>query len=125
MIRRDTVQEFFRKFTFISNDDEINSTSSANKKDDKTSVKKFTNPHSNLSSSIESTRTSKQNSNEKGFPSIENKVFNGKASTNNLSSSASKSNLVFKVLKKSNSAINYNYIKNKPKTGISSYYFQN
>ena len=125
LIRRDTVQDFFKKFTFISNEEELNSTSSTQKKDDRSSVKKFTNPHSNLSSSVESTRTTKQNYNEKGFPSIENKLYNSKASTNNLSSSASKSNLVFKVLKKSNSAINYNYIKNKPKTGISSYYFQN
>ena len=121
LIRRDTVQEFFKIFTFISNDDEANS---AIKKDDKTNLKKFTNPHANLSSSVESTRTTKQNSNEKGLPSIESKTFNGKVSTNNLSSSVSKSNIVFKVLKKSNSAINYNYIKNKPKTGISSYYFQ-
>lgn len=130
MIRRDTIQDFFKKFTFISNEEEINGTTSTTKKDDKTttnSVKKFTNPHSNLSSSVESTRTTKQSSStiEKGFPSIENKLYNGKVSTNNLASSASKSNLVFKVLKKSNSAINYNYIKNKPKTGISSYYFQN
>ena len=126
MIRRDTIQDFFKKFTFISNDEEINSsTLNATKKDDRTTMKKFTNPHSNLSSSVESTRTTKQNINEKGFPSIDNKPFNSKLSTNNLSSSASKSNLVFKVLKKSSSAINYNYIKNKPKTGISSYYFQN
>ena len=123
MIRRDTIQEFFKKFTFISNEDEINNKESTVKKDDK-SVKKFTNPHSNLSSSVESTRVTKQNYNDKGFPSIENK-YNSKVSTSNLSSSASKANLVFKVLKKSNSAINYNYIKNKPKTGISSYYFQN
>lgn len=125
MIRRDTIQDYFKKFTFISNEEEVNSTSSTQKKDDRASAKKFTNPHSNLSSSVESTRTTKQNYSEKGFPSIENKLYSSKGSTNSLSSSASKSNLVFKVLKKSNSAINYNYIKNKPKTGISSYYFQN
>jgi len=135
LIRRETIQNFFRKFTFISNDEE-NTNQNTVKKDNTSTVRKFTNPHMSLSSSVESTRTTKPNNayNEKGFPSIENKMYNSKASTSNLlskpvpsnlSSSASKSNLVFKVLKKSNSAINYNYIKNKPKTGISSYYFQN
>ena len=124
MIRRDTIQDFFKKFTFISNEEEINNKESTVKKDDKT-VKKFTNPHSNLSSSVESTRVTKTNNNDKGFPTIDSKLSNSKASTTNLNSHAPKTNLVFKVLKKSSSAINYNYIKNKPKTGISSYYFQN
>jgi len=139
LIRRETVQNLFRNFTFISYEEENSKQANniQNKKPVDNNTKKLNNPHSNLSSSVESTRTTKPN--EKGFPHIEKKKpFNysnvsnssqrnliNSSSKNNLINSSSKSNLVFKVLKKSSSAVNYNYIKNKPKTGISSYYFQN
>jgi len=122
------VQNLFRKFTFISNEEEKVSqlVNTQAKKPADNNTKKLNNPHTHLSSSVESTRTTKTN--EKGFPHIEKKLYNynNNASNKNLlQNSSSKSNLVFKVLKKSSSAVNYNYIKNKPKTGISSYYFQN
>ena len=72
-----------------------------------------------LSSTNNSTRTSNKHISD-NLPSLyQNKLFQ-----RNISGGSS-SNIVFKVLKKSNSALNYNYIRNKPTIGLNSYYFQN
>jgi hypothetical protein len=99
IIRRDTVQDYFKKFTFISSEEvkmELNP------------KVKFVNPHSSLIST--STDDSRTKTNEKQN-TIENKLSKYKSITNTASS------LVFKGLKKSNSTINYNYMKNKTGQG--------
>ncbi len=107
IIRRETVQEYFKKFTFISNDE--------SKNEEKFNPnKKFVNPHSSLIST--STDDSRTKTDEKQT-TIESKLSKYKSITNSASS------LVFKGLKKSNSSINYNYLKNK--TGPGSGLFQN
>lgn len=105
MIRRETIQNYFKLFTFISNEDDI-------KKDEKKlKDKKFTNPHSTIT--INSSEDSRIKTNDRtNSLIIENKLSKYK---NVSSSTSSTSNLVFKGMKKSNSVLNYNY--NKGKTG--------
>ena len=105
MIRRETIQNYFKLFTFISNEDDI-------KKDEKKlKDKKFTNPHSTIT--INSSDDSRIKTNDRtNSLIIENKLSKYK---NVSSSTSSTSNLVFKGMKKSNSVLNYNY--NKGKTG--------
>ncbi len=98
LIKRETIQGYFRKFTFISNQD--------NKRKVIPDIK-FINPHSSLvSTNADESRTrtiDKQNT-------IESKLSKYKCITNSASS------LVFKGLKKSNSVINYNMLRNKNKS---------
>jgi hypothetical protein len=120
IIQRETIQDFFRKFTFIQQDEERKQQSV--NVSYKTS-KKFINPHTSLSSSVELTTrvTNKQTTDKGTLPSIyPNKLFKSK-----LANSQSTPNIVIKSMKKSSSAINYNYIRNKPVTGMASYFFQN
>lgn len=118
MIMRETLQELFRKFTYIAEEEKKNFQSFSYK----SNSKKFINPHMNLSSSIDSTRLTNRHTNDKSLPSIfQNRLFKNKQ----LSSSQSSPNIVIRVMKNSNSMLNYNYIKKKPISGLSSYYFQN
>ena len=115
---RETVQDLFRKFTYIAEEEKKNFQSYSFKY----SSKKFNNPHLSLSSSIESTRVSNRQSQDNILPQIfQNRFFTNKK----LSSSQSSPNLVVKVMRNSKSMLNYNYIKKKPVSGLSSYYFQN
>ena len=101
MIRRETIQNFFKLFTFISNEDDI-------KKDEKKlKDKKFTNPHTLIVTSSDDS-TVKTNDRTSSLI-IENKLSKYK----NIVSSTSTSNIVFKGMKKSNSVLNYTYNKNK------------
>jgi hypothetical protein len=118
LIMRETVQDLFRKFTYIAEEEKKNFQSYSFKY----SSKKFNNPHLSLSSSIESTRVSNRQSQDNILPQIfQNRFFTNKK----LSSSQSSPNLVVKVMRNSKSMLNYNYIKKKPVSGLSSYYFQN
>jgi len=114
LIRRDTVQNYFKLFTFISPEDDI-------KKDEKKiKDRKFTNPHSSLV--ITSSDDSRIKTNDRSSSLIiENKLSKYK----NVSSSSSTTNLVFKGMKKSNSVINYNYSKSKPGSLKNSYILNN
>ena len=99
IIRRETVQEYFKKFTFVSNEET---------KIEIVANKKFVNPHSSFVST--STDDSRTKTNEKQT-TIESKLSKYKSITNSASS------LVFKGLKKSNSSINYNYLNKKSGPG--------
>jgi hypothetical protein len=96
LIRRETVQNFFKNFTFISNENE-----------NKLKDRKFNNPHTSLIVTLDESglkTTDRTNS-----LIIENKLNKYK----NVSASSSTSNLVFKGMKKSNSVLNYNFSKTK------------
>ena len=97
LVRRETVQNFFKNFTFISNEDET-----------KLKERKFNNPHTSFSTIDEAGLKTNDRTNSL---IIENKLNKYK----NVSASCSTSNLVFKGMKKSNSVLSYNL--NKSKTG--------
>lgn len=115
---RETVQDFFRKFTFIAEEEKKHFQYYSIKY----TSKKFLNPHLSLSSSVESTRVSNRQSIDKTLPQIFQPPF---LKNKQLASSQSSPNLVIKVMRNSKSMLNYNYIKKKPVSGLSSYYFQN
>jgi len=106
LIRRNTIQEYFKNFTFLAIEDQKKSenTNTKSSNNSSTNEKKFLNPHSNLVSSSTSTEDSRMKTAEKQQlqqSNIENKLSKYKSITNSASS------LVFKGLKKSNSSINY------------------
>ena len=103
LIMRETVQDFFRKFTYFEEEDEKKKSNSISYKN---SPRKFINPHISFSPSIESTRISNKKTKEKFLPCIyQKKLFN-----NILFDSQSNPVLIVKTLKKSTSQINYNYL---------------
>jgi len=121
MIQRETIQDLFRKFTFISAEEAEKEKRTFKTK---TSVRKFVNPHLSLSSSPEKTNSTQKQTTADVLPSIyPNKLFKQQI----LAAGASPG-MSLKGLKKSSSALNFSYVRNNSNKSIannSSYYFQN